>query len=199
MNLYHPRPSALCAHKDATRDTAMSRPFASLPPSDLSHSDDATLAAALRRSRELVSAPPALVDAAIALFKPHVTQAAPSLLQRLQGLLQFDSQLHLAAGVRSLATPSAVRQLVFTAPGCDVDLRIEHLPGQAPGQVRVTGQLLGPKPDVHAVLRVGEHQWRTHCDELSEFRFDTVLAGHTLLLLQGPGWELSLPLFDTSH
>jgi hypothetical protein len=177
--MYQTHRSRLCSSEDPTRKIAMSRTHAHPPPADLSQADDATLAAALRDSRELVSAPEHLVQAAIALFKPRVAQPAPSLLQRLQGLLQFDSQLQLA--------------------GCDVDLRIERLPGQPPGQVRVTGQLLGPKPEVQAVLLVGEQQWRAECDELSEFRFDTVTAGNTMLRLQGSDWELSLPLFDTSH
>jgi hypothetical protein len=52
---------------------------------------------------------------------------------------------------------------------------------------------------VQALLLVGDQQWRADCDELSEFRFDAVTAGSTLLRLQGSDWELSLPLFDTSH
>ena len=198
--MYQTQRSPLCLSEDPTRKTAMSRTHAHPQHHpDLSQADDATLEVALRTSRELVSAPEGLVTAAIALFKPRVAEPAPSLWQRLQGLLQFDSQLQLAAGVRSQAASSQVRQLVFTAPGCDVDLRIERLPGQPPGQVRVTGQLLGPKPEVQAVLLVGEQQWRAECDELSEFRFDTVTAGSTMLRLQGSDWELSLPLFDTSH
>jgi hypothetical protein len=198
MKMYQARRATLCAAKETPGKTAMKRIPLQPPPQDLSLADDATLAQALKGSRQLHSAPAALVQAAIHIFKPRVVQSAPSLLQRLQGLLQFDSQLQLAAGVRSLGT-STVRQLMFTAPGCDVDLRIERLPGQPPGQVRLTGQLLGPKPEVLAVLAVGDQQWRAECDDLSEFCFDAVTAGSTLLRLQGSDWELSLPLFDTSH
>lgn len=199
MQMYQVRRALLCGPEETLKEIAMTRRHLPSPTLDLSQADDASLVAALQRSRQLISAPEALIQAAIEVFQPRVAQPSPSLWKRLQGLLQFDSQLQLAAGVRSLAPTSAVRQLVFTAPGCDVDLRIEQLPGQPQGQVRVTGQLLGPKPDVQALLLVGDQQWRADCDELSEFRFDAVTAGSTLLRLQGSDWELSLPLFDTSH
>lgn len=160
--------------------------------------DPSELDALLQNSRQLRDAPDALVQAAIDLFQsgPRRQPQSASVLQRLQALLSFDSLHELALGVRHVGA-SPVRQLLFTAPGCDVDLRIERLPGDPPGRVRLTGQLLGPKPEVQALLSVGGAQWQAHCDELSEFRFDDVPAGATALQLRGETWSLALPLFDT--
>jgi hypothetical protein len=152
----------------------------------------------LHASRRLMDAPEAVIQSAINVFRagPRQEPPAASLLQRLQALLSFDSRQELALGVRSLGE-SPVRQLVFTAPGCDVDLRIERLPGDPPGRVRLTGQLLGPKPEVEALLLIDGAQWQARCDDLSEFRFDDVPAGATALQLRGDSWELALPTFNT--
>lgn len=164
-----------------------------------SYQDDDALARALRHlPRGLHSAPQGVIQAAIDLYRSPAP-AAPSLLDRLQALMSFDSRLSLAAGVRNATLGAPVRQLVFTAPGCDVDLRIEPLlDAQGEGQVQVSGQLLGPQGEVQAWLQVAGQEWRAPCDELSSFRFDRVPAGATTLRLQSAQWELTLPLFDTT-
>jgi hypothetical protein len=103
---------------------------------------DEELAAALRASRTLDDAPEHLIHRAIASFVPRTARApAPGLLRRVLATLSFDSALSpsLAFGVRS--TGSAVRQLLYTVDGRDIDLRIEPAEDR---QFRCTGQVLGP-------------------------------------------------------
>jgi hypothetical protein len=103
---------------------------------------DDELAAALRDSRALQDAPEHLIRRAIATFVPrHAAAPAPGLLRRLVATLSFDSAMTggLALGVR--ASGGAVRQLLYTVEGRDIDLRIEPAEDR---QFRCTGQVLGP-------------------------------------------------------
>lgn len=146
--------------------------------------DDAALAAALARSRVLVDAPEALIQRTIDLFP-----ARRPAVRRLAAVLRFDS-LTLApqaAGVRSGG--DGTRQVLFSAEGRDVDLRI------APdgSRWRITGQVLGP--DAQGRTRLESESLRLEVDwnELSEFGFEPVPPGNIVLTLHGEGWEMVLP------
>jgi hypothetical protein len=146
--------------------------------------DDAALAAALARSRLLVDAPDALIQRTIGIFEAR--RPTP---RRLAAVLRFDS-LGLApqaAGVRSGG--DGTRQLLFSAEGRDVDLRI------APDgdRWRISGQVLGPDAQGRARLESDSLQLEVDWNELSEFGFESVPPGTVVLTLHGEGWEMVLP------
>ncbi len=121
----------------------------------LSESNDDELARALHDSRQLVEPPPDVVDRAIALFEgrapapaihadpPSRTAQALASLRRLVATLDFDSGLNppLAYGMRS--SGDSVRQILFTAEGHDIDLRVTRT--ATPHRFAISGQVLGPE------------------------------------------------------
>ncbi len=162
--------------------------------------DDAALERLLSDSRQLEDAPESVIQRAIGVWTARpATAAAPATgaLRRLAAALSFDS-LGLspqAAGVRSSGS-DGVRQLLFTADGRDIDLRVA--PAADRRHWTVSGQVLGPDLHGRALLRgsgsvpVREVAW----DEMAEFRFDAVPAGAVTLVLRGEDWELELPPLD---
>lgn len=160
--------------------------------------DDDALAQALHRSRVLEDAPEALIQRAIGVFQPRLpAQPAPGLRQRLSAWLSFDSAAETGlAGLRAGAGPNDTRQLLFTADGRDIDLRIA--PAGDGLHWQVSGQVLGPDRAGTAELTAGALNLHTAWDELAEFRFDGVPAGECSLVLRGADWELVLPSFQTA-
>lgn len=112
-----------------------------------------------------------------------------------RAVLRFDSwsSSPMAAGVRSLR--SEIRQLLFAAEGCDVDLRISP---QTEG-FAISGQLLGPagagQVELVAIGVGGEKSTRrvVAVDALSEFRIDEVGSGSYRLTVTLEGSEIELP------
>jgi hypothetical protein len=160
--------------------------------------DDAALERLLRDSRRLEDAPESVIQRAIGVWTARPGAApgavpAGGVLRRLAAALSFDS-LGLApqaAGVRS-AGSDGLRQLLFTADGRDIDLRLER---SADGRHwTVSGQVLGPDLQGRALLRGAAFTREASWDELAEFRFDAVPAGAVTLELQGQDWVLELPL-----
>lgn len=176
-------------------------PSALLPPTmnASTEPDDEALAQALRRSRVLEDAPEALIQRAIGVFQPRLpAQPAPGLRQRLTAWLSFDSAAALGlAGLRSGSGPASTRQLLFTADGRDIDLRVTAAGDGLHWQV--SGQVLGPDRAGTAELMAGALHLHTDWDELAEFRFDQVPAGECSLVLRGADWELVLPSFQTAE
>jgi hypothetical protein len=170
-------------------------------------SSDEALAAALQASRVMHDAPEALVQRALDLWAaapqavPRAASPAPQPglqagLRRLMATLAFDS-LGLqpqAAGMRS-AAPSALRQLLYTAEGRDIDLRIA--PAEDGLHWVISGQVLGPEQHGSAALRPTDTQatgQELAWNELAEFHFAPVPAGPCTLVLSSAGWTLELPL-----
>ena len=154
-----------------------------------------------RALRELPDAPPALQRAAIGLWPPApaalgLIGAAQALVQRIVGALTFDSWATptLASGMRSLRSPT--RQLLFSAGGRDIDLRITP----ADGAYSLAGQVLGPDETGRvelACLDAGSASARVAAlDELGEFRLDGLAPGPYSLKLHLGGEEVLLPPFD---
>lgn len=177
--------------------------------------DDGALEQALRRSRVLEDAPEALIRRAIDVWQPRPQAAAPAppapaartapaaplagALRRLAATLGFDSAglAPQAAGLRSApphAGARAPRQLLYTADGRDIDLRLE--PSADGRHWSVSGQVLGPDRQGLARLRSGADERESPWDEMAEFRFDAVPAGPVTLVLQGQDWMLELPTLD---
>lgn len=159
---------------------------------------DAPLADALARSRVLQDAPEAVIQRAIDLFAARARPATapppvapPGVLRRLAAVLGFDSQALTpeAAGLRSAGGTG--RQLLFSAEGRDVDLRIA--PGTRGWQV--SGQVLGPDASGRVTLRCGGFEAEQTWNELAEFRIDGVPAGRCHVVLHTDDWEMALPEF----
>jgi hypothetical protein len=167
------------------------------PPAPGAPADpDAALADALARSRVLQDAPEAVIQRAIDVFAPRqravaVDAPAPGgVLRRLVAVLGFDSATLTpqAAGLRS--TASAVRQMLFSADGRDVDLRIA--PGA--GGWQVSGQVLGPDASGFVEVSCGETFHAVQAwNDLAEFRIDGVPAGRCRIVLRSSDWEMALP------
>lgn len=158
---------------------------------------DEALARRLPQAAALPDAPPAWRARAVAAWRAPVTVAglAESLRQRIHAVLSFDSwaAAPLAAGLRS--TGSSTRQLVFSAEGRDIDLRITP----QGDQFAIRGQVLGPD-EAGSVALAPEHAAASvHAcalDDLGEFHLGSVAPGRYSLRLVLPGHELVLPPFD---
>jgi hypothetical protein len=158
---------------------------------------NAPLERLLRSSRGLDEAPEHLILRAIDLWQPRPQAAAPStagaaaVLRRFVAALVFDSGASTpdALGLRSGAL--ATRQLLFTAEGHDVDLRLEPMAG---GVWKLSGQLLGPDSSGTAELRpAGAPAQLVHWSAQAEFDFEPVATRACQLLLRGDGWEIDIP------
>lgn len=152
----------------------------------------------LKRAAALPDAPAWLVSAAVDLWRTHgIAPAGP--LRRPVATLSFDSWAApaVAAGMRSL--PSDIRHLLYSAAGCDIDLRI----APAGDRFELAGQLLGrdeagtleivrcDDPDAGPAT-IRELQF----DALGEFRVDGVSAGRYRLILHFGGVEIELPVVE---
>lgn len=167
-------------------------------PDPLLALSDEALAQRLPQAAALPDAPPAWRARAVAAWRTPVTLGA--LRQRLLAVLSFDSwaTAPLAAGLRS--TGSATRQLVFSAEGRDVDLRITP----QGTQFAIRGQVLGPdeRGSVALACEAPEApaqqppQQQCMLDDLGEFHLGSVAAGRYSLRLLLPGHEILLPPFD---
>lgn len=165
----------------------------------LALSDEALLAR-LPQAAALPDAPPAWQARAMAAWPapaPSLGERAQALRQRILAALSFDSwaATPLAAGLRS--TGSATRQLVFSAEGRDVDLRIT--PQGAGFSIR--GQVLGPDESGTVTLvpeadAADAAQHQCPLSELGEFHLGSVAPGRYSLHLLLAALEIVLPAFD---
>jgi hypothetical protein len=185
--------SALCAQVGAALGTAATNPERRMNlPHDLTP-DDADLARRLRDSRTLEAPPSHVLQRAFDVWRPRPAPS-PGLLQRLVAALRFDSASTpaLAHGVRSAG--AAPRQLLYSAEGHDIDLRIEPRPD---GSATLRGQVLGPSIAGHAALQrsgvAGPWQAESALDDLGEFGFDPVPPGEYSLALELGAVCIDLP------
>ncbi len=152
--------------------------------------DDEPLAGALRASHAaLHEAPEALVQHTIALFEAR----RPAPKSRLAALLRFDSAgaSPLAFGMRS--SGSAMRQLLYSLEGRDIDLRVA--PAADAGRFELSGQILGPDAGgtVLAVRGDGSDEVSAALDALGEFRIAQLAAGTWHLTLELGDFAIDLP------
>ncbi len=166
----------------------------------LSELNDDELSAELNQSRHLHDAPEAVIQRSIDLFTSRQrVPPAPSLLQRVLAVLDFDSAglLLPTLGVRGSASSS--RQMLFTAEGRDIDLRIasaEGSPSRDGGRWVIFGQLLGPDREGQVELSCADGVRQVALDEMLEFRFDQVPGGSIRLALHLAGLVIELPAVD---
>jgi hypothetical protein len=166
--------------------------------------DDASLEQALRDSQALQDAPEVLIQRAIGLWqhrpmaRPATSASAAPLLQRVLAALRFDSRATsaVAMGLRSTAL-SETQQLLFSAAGHDIDLRLTPktmADGQRAWEVR--GQVFGPSAAGTVELVCGEMSVFQAWDDLGEFCFDSVSAGQWRAVLRGAAVEIETPPFE---
>lgn len=148
----------------------------------------------LMRSDASVDAPAHVMNRAARLLRqrnatqPEQSSLLPrSLLRRVLAALTFDSASTLALGMRSGA--SQTRQLMFTAQGVDLDVRI----ATQGDEVTVSGQVLGPDAQGMAVLANSVISITAQLNALSEFVLPPVPSGRYLLTLHYGNAEIVLP------
>lgn len=156
---------------------------------------DIELLASLRRADEaLPGASPEAIARVLALWpaRPPLAEAAAAGWRLVRAALGFDSWAGgpLAAGLRG-GLPDATHQLVYTAEGRDIELRVEGLPSG----YRVTGQLLGPdeRGRVELVPAAGGEAAEVAIDDFGEFRFEPLPAGHYQLTVRASDLAIELP------
>jgi len=168
-------------------------PDAPRKPAALPADPDIRLAEALARSRVMQDAPEAVIRRAVDLFpakpRPAAAPAPAGPLRRLVAVLGFDSALLApqAAGLRSAGAAS--RQLLYSAQGRDVDLRI----AAGAGGWQVSGQVLGPDASGRVELHCGAFRAEQDWNHLGEFHLDGVPAGAWRIVLRSDRWVLELP------
>jgi hypothetical protein len=158
--------------------------------------NDTELEVALHQAVALRDAPAAWVHAAVGLWKAPAQGRLGTALRRIQAVLTFDSlgAMPLAAGMRSLGSPS--RQLLFSADGLDIDLRIRPdgaafaLSGQVLGNLGAGRVALAPEGAPDAPSHAAS------LDDLGEFRLPGVPPGRYLLSLQSDEQLVCLPAID---
>ena len=166
-------------------------------------SEDEALSRQLRRALQLLpDAPPALQRRAIDLWQaptPGLAQMAWAALTRITAVLSFDSwnAPALASGMRSLRSPT--RQLLFSASGRDIDLRIAPL-GRT---YAVAGQILGPdetgRVELARLDAAADPARQASFDALGEFRIEGLARGTYVLTLQVGSDEIVLPPIDVGE
>lgn len=169
-----------------------------LPPmTSLADLSDDAFDRRLREAVALPEVPAALTHAAVALWPATAAPGLAGLLRRLQAVLSVDSwaAAPTALGLRGPRSPT--RQLLFSAEGCDIDLRISP----AGEGFALSGQVLGPYESgtvaLHQVPATSDlavpGPRHTTLDMLGEFHLASVAGGRYQLSLQLGGDEIVLP------
>jgi hypothetical protein len=168
-------------------------------PANLS---DAELEHQLRGSRTLEDAPEHVIQRAFTVWQPRrQTAASASLLNRVVGMLTFDSGTAspLAFGARSSGGPT--RQVLFSADAHDIDVRISPAAEVTSAHWVISGQVLGPETQgrVSVVDLQGQAVGESALTELGEFALGAVMAGQYVLTLHLGNTDIVLPALDVSR
>lgn len=172
--------------------------------------DDEWLAL-VQRAIAMPDVPPHLLQRALDLWqqrpgaRPKAVDEGRPALQRWLAVLAFDSWVAapVAAGMRAL--PSEVRQLLFSADGCDIDLRVAPRGAAAVATTDFTlsGQLLGPftegRIEITGMAGDGAALPGTKVvpvEPLGEFHVDGIQPGSYRITVRLGDTEIELPLLD---
>ncbi len=130
----------------------------------------------------------------VAVAPSGMRAAVQATLHQLVAHLRFDSWAPQAGALAVRAGAGGARHLVFSVPGCDVDVRIVA----AGAHHALSGQVLGP--DAQGRLDLMDARG-AHClasallNDLGEFRFDALDGGvYQLMLVQGEHRVVLSPL-----
>jgi hypothetical protein len=157
-------------------------------------SDD-DLPALLKAGQGLTSAPAHLLARADAIWRPRertaARPAAAGALRQLWALLRTDSagQGALALGLRQAAAGS--RQMMFSADGVDVDLRITD--DQEPGRARLHGQVFASGEGGLVWLAGDAGLQSVAIDAFGEFRTGPLEPGRYRIGVERDDWVVELP------
>ena len=162
-------------------------------PADL---NDAEIERGMRSSRQLEDAPEHVIQRALAAWQPRrQVQTAPGLIERILAVLTFDSAgaSPLAYGARSAG--ATTRQLLFSAQGHDIDLRVSPAAAAQADHWLLSGQVLGPQGDGTVLLsdEQGQSLGEALLNELGEFRLPAVRPGQYTVTVRLGGAEIVLP------
>jgi hypothetical protein len=116
------------------------------------------------------------------LFRTRAVEPKKSLVERVFGVLQVDLAPNKAVfGERSASSAQQTRQMLFSAGGNQIDLRI----AQVNKGFKVTGQILGEDfAGAEVKLFDTEKTFTVKSNELSEFSFEKISKGtYTLSLI----------------
>jgi hypothetical protein len=157
---------------------------------------DAEIERGLRSARQLEHAPEHVIQRALAQWQARPqAQDAPGLLQRVRAALSFDSAgvSPLAFGARTVG--GTTRQLLFSAAGHDIDLRISAASNDPAGPWSLMGQVLGPQAQgmVALIDTQGRSLGESALSELGEFRLPAVAPGRYIVRLRIGQREIELP------
>lgn len=155
-------------------------------------SDDA-ISNTLRAESQQVDAPEHVIQRAFTLWKPKTAQAPQTLLSKVFAVLKFDSLTvsPVALGVRSIG--STTRQMLFSAEGRDIDVRVAPRSSGSCKKWDVIGQVLGPDDNGSVSLRNASNEWSSTLNELSEFHIEDVPEGEYQLMVMLNGSVIVLP------
>ena len=163
---------------------------------DLSDEEFAQL---VRRAAALADAPAAFVQRAVALFPapPSLSMAdvASAAVNRVLAVLAFDSWIPQPGALAVRSMPSDTRQMLFSAEGRDIDLRI----APCAGHFSLMGQIFGPDRGGTVELTGGAtdgtplHPRIAEFDEFGEFRLDGLPLGQYRITLHVSDAEIELP------
>jgi hypothetical protein len=166
-------------------------------------SDDELGLAVRQAVQALPDAPLALQRRAIGLWPAQAASSLAGLaraaLNQIAAVLSFDSWATpgLAQGMRAMRSPT--RQLLYSAQGRDIDLRI----APSGDGFALAGQVLGPDDSgAIALHRQGVGHAAPHeaqLDGLGEFRFDGVAPGDYQLTLRLGADEIVLPTVEVGE
>lgn len=147
----------------------------------------------LMRTDTAPDAPRDLIAYAVNIFAQRAAAKAPSLLRRLVAALTFDSNANLVPAFGMRSGQVASRQLVYSAEGNDVDLRLTPLKDQWV----VAGQLLGQGCEAGEVRLEGEtSSAAARMNELCEFTLPPVPSGSYKLFLRLGNIEVEVPQLE---
>jgi hypothetical protein len=133
----------------------------------------------LMRTDDSIDPPAHVIARAVNLFHSRHTVERPALRQLLSAVLSFDSaRMSLAPALRSRVSPE--RQLMFTAEGFNLDLRIRP---QGP-MWSISGQVFGTVGGEQIELNGPTGSIQSNLNGLSEFRLPPIPAGSYNLTLR---------------
>jgi anti-sigma factor RsiW len=144
------------------------------------------------RADTSIDAPRDVLVYAKNIFNQNTRVAAPTLVRRIVAALSFDSFTSAPAfGTRSRQTET--RQLLFSAQGNDIDVRVSP---QSEGWA-ISGQVLGAPiaaiKDAAVLLQGASLSETAELNDLSEFSFPPVPPGSYKLNLRLGDVEVELP------
>ncbi len=166
--------------------------------------------ALLREAASLDDAPPALLHKAYALAKAPQTAPAQtlastayalgqSIAQALQAVLTFDSWTTSPAALGLRSTTMETRQMMFSAPGRDFDVRVTP----KGDSFVLGGQILGDFGAGSMSLSIDTHlrdqpaaSFGLPLDELGSFRIASLPPGLARLMFTLDDETITLPAFE---